>query len=173
MKVNFFKILIFIFVIFFLYIFWLGLKKDNNYNTKNLTGSKITSFQLSSIHNSDLISDKALSQNQFTLINFFASWCAPCRLEHRYLIKLANQNQKIKILGINFKDNKNNALSFLNELGDPYNFVAEDSDGKASIFFGIYGIPESILINQDLTIIKKIVGPIDEKQFMEILKLIQ
>jgi len=173
MKINFFKILIFIFIIFFLSIFWLGLKKDNNYNTKNLIGSKITSFQLPSIHNSDLISDKDLNQNRFTLINFFASWCAQCRLEHKYLIKLANQNKKIKILGINFKDNKNNALSFLNELGDPYNFVAEDTDGKASIFFGIYGIPESILINQNLTIIKKIIGPIDEKQFMEILKLIQ
>jgi cytochrome c biogenesis protein CcmG/thiol:disulfide interchange protein DsbE len=76
-------------------------------------------------------------------------------------------------LGINFKDKRNNALSFLNELGDPYNFVAQDTDGKASILFGIYGIPESILINKDLTIIKKIVGPIDQKQFEDILKLIQ
>ena len=173
MKVNFFKILIFIFVIFFLYIFWLGLKKDNNYNTKNLTGSKITSFQLSSIHNSDLISDKALSQNQFTLINFFASWCAPCRLEHKYLIELAQKNENIKIVGINFKDKKNNALKFLYELGDPYSLIAEDPEGKASILFGIYGIPESILINKELTIIKKIIGPIDQKQLKEILKLTQ
>jgi cytochrome c biogenesis protein CcmG/thiol:disulfide interchange protein DsbE len=150
-----------------------GIKKDNNYNTKNLTGSKISSFKLPSIHSGDMISDETLKQNQFTLINFFASWCAPCRLEHKYLIKLADHNKNLKILGINFKDKKNNALKFLNDLGDPYYFVAEDLNGKASILFGIYGIPESILIDKDLTIIKKIIGPIDQKQLKEILKLVQ
>jgi cytochrome c biogenesis protein CcmG, thiol:disulfide interchange protein DsbE len=173
MKINFYTIIIFGFVTFFLSIFWLGLERDNNYNTKNLTGKKIASFSLSSIHNNDLISEEILRKNKFTLINFFSSWCAPCRLEHKYLIKLAKQNKNIKILGINFKDKRNNALNFLSELGDPYNFVAEDKDGKASIFFGVYGIPESILIKKDLTIIKKIIGPIDQKQFDDIIKLTQ
>ena len=171
MKINFFKIIIFSFVIFFLLIFFLGLKKNSNYNTKNLIGSKISSFLLPSIYSSDLISEEALKQNQFTLINFFASWCAPCRQEHKYLLKLNNQNKNIKILGINFKDKKNNALIFLNELGNPYNSVLEDPDGRASVLFGIYGIPESILINKELTIIKKIIGPIDKKQLEEILNL--
>ena len=173
MKINFFKIITFSFVIFFLAIFWLGLKKDNNYDTRSLTGSKLSSFQLSSLYDSSFISDEDLKQNQFTLINFFASWCSPCRLEHKYLIMLANQNKDIKILGINFKDKKNNALSFLNELGNPYNFVAEDKDGKASILFGIYGIPESILINKELIIVKKIIGPMNQKQLKEILNLIK
>ena len=74
-------------------MFWLGLNKDNSYNTKKLIGSKISSFQLKSFHNNNLISDKILEQNQFTLINFFASWCAPCRLEHKYLIELAKKNE--------------------------------------------------------------------------------
>jgi cytochrome c biogenesis protein CcmG, thiol:disulfide interchange protein DsbE len=173
MKINFFKIIIFSFITFFLLVFWLGLKKDNSYNTTNLIGNKISSFQLASIHNSDLISDELLKQNEFTLINIFASWCAPCRLEHKYLIKLANQNRNVKILGINFKDKKNNALNFLNKLGNPYNFVAEDLDGKASILFGTYGVPESILVDKELTIIKKIIGPIGQRQFEEILKLTQ
>ena len=168
MKINFLKIIIFCFTIFFL-----GLKKDNNYNTKNLIGSKISSFQIKSIHGNNFISEEFLKQNEFTLINFFASWCAPCRLEHKYLIKLANQNKKVKILGINFKDKKNNALNFLNELGDPYNFIAEDKDGKASVSFGVYGIPESLLVNNELTIIKKIIGPINFQQYEEILNLIQ
>jgi len=106
MKINFFKIITFSFVIFFLAIFWLGLKKDNNYDTRSLTGSKLSSFQLSSLYDGSFISDEDLKQNQFTLINFFASWCSPCRLEHKYLIMLANQNKDIKILGINFKDKK-------------------------------------------------------------------
>ena len=106
MKTNFSKIIIFSFVIFIISVFWMGLKKDNNYNTKNLTGNEISNFKLSSIYNSDVISNEALKQNQFTLINFFASWCAPCRLEHKYLIKLSNHNKNTKILGVNFKDKK-------------------------------------------------------------------
>ncbi len=173
MKNKVLKIIIFIFAIFFFSIFWLGLKKDNNYNTKDLTGGKLTNFQLQSIYNSDLITEENLKQNQFTLINFFASWCAPCRLEHKYLMQLTNQKKNIKIVGVNFKDKKKNAKSFLNEFGDPYNFVAEDVDGKASILFGIYGIPESILVNEELTIIKKVIGPIDQKKLEEIFRLIQ
>jgi|TARA_B100001093_G_scaffold465774_2_gene483690 cytochrome c biogenesis protein CcmG, thiol:disulfide interchange protein DsbE len=173
MKTNFFKIVAFCFVIFFISVFWLGLKIDNNYNTKNLTGSSISSFKLISLNNNNLISSEDLKQNKFTLINFFASWCAPCRAEHKYLINLANENKQIKLLGINFKDKKNNAMNFLNKLGNPYDYVAQDLEGKTSILFGVYGIPESILINSELIVIKKIIGPIDQVQYEEILKLIQ
>jgi cytochrome c biogenesis protein CcmG/thiol:disulfide interchange protein DsbE len=173
MKISISKIIIFSFVIFFLSIFWLGLKKNNNYDTKNIIGNKISNFQLPSIYNNKFISEESIKKNKFTLINFFASWCVPCRAEHKYLLNLSNKNNDIKILGINFKDKKNNAINFLNELGDPYNFVAEDPNGKASIIFGIYGIPESILVNSELVIIKKIIGPIDLTQYEEILQSIQ
>ncbi len=172
MNISISKIIIFGFVTFSLFIFWQGLRKDNNYDTKSLIGNRISDFQLTEISNNDqYISEEDLKKNKFTLINFFASWCAPCRQEHKYLLKLNNQNKNIKILGINFKDKKNNALIFLNELGNPYNSILEDPDGRASILFGIYGIPESILINKELTIIKKIIGPMDQKQFEEILNL--
>jgi len=173
MKINISKIIIFIFVGFFLLIFWLGLKKDNNYDTKNIIGNKIDSFQLSSIYSNKFISEEILKENKFTLINFFASWCAPCRAEHEYLLNLSNNSKDIKILGINFKDKKNNAISFLNELGDPYDSVGYDNDGKISISFGIYGIPESILVDQNLIVIKKIIGPIDQNQYNEILELVE
>jgi cytochrome c biogenesis protein CcmG/thiol:disulfide interchange protein DsbE len=173
MKISISKIIIFSFVIFFLSIFWLGLKKNNNYDTENVIGNKISNFQLTSIYNNKLISEEDLKKNKFTLINFFASWCAPCRTEHKYLLNLSNNNKNVKILGVNFKDKKNNAISFLKELGDPYDFVAADTGGKASILFGIYGIPESILVNNELVIIKKIVGPINLKHYEEILQLIQ
>ena len=173
MKIDISKIIIFSFVIFFLSIFWLGLKKDNNYDTKNIIGNKIDSFQLSSIYSNKFISEEILKENKFTLINFFASWCAPCRAEHEYLLNLSNNSKDIKILGINFKDKKNNAISFLNELGDPYDSVGYDNDGKISISFGIYGIPESILVDQNLIVIKKIIGPIDQNQYNEILELVE
>jgi cytochrome c biogenesis protein CcmG/thiol:disulfide interchange protein DsbE len=106
MKISISKIIIFSFVIFFLSIFWLGLKKNNNYDTENVIGNKISNFQLTSIYNNKLISEEDLKKNKFTLINFFASWCAPCRTEHKYLLNLSNNNKNVKILGVNFKDKK-------------------------------------------------------------------
>jgi cytochrome c biogenesis protein CcmG/thiol:disulfide interchange protein DsbE len=174
MKISISKIIIFTFVIFFLLVFWRGLKINNNYDTKNLIGKKISKFQLIEIDNNNrYISEEDLKQNKYTLINFFASWCAPCRSEHKYLVNLSKEKKEIKIIGINFKDKKNNAINFLKELGNPYNFVGKDSEGKISILFGIYGIPESILVDNNLTVIKKIVGPIDQIQYDEILKLTQ
>ena len=174
MKISILKITIFSFVIFFLLVFWKGLKIDNNYNTKTLIGKKISNFKLIEINNDDqYISEVDFKNNRYTLINFFASWCAPCRVEHKYLLNLAKEQKKIKIIGINFKDKKNNAIKFLEELGNPYNLVGIDPDGRISILFGIYGIPESILIDNNLTVIKKIVGPIDQIQYNQILKLIQ
>jgi len=174
MKISITKIIIFCFVIFSLSVFWRGLKINKNYDTKNLIGSRISNFKLSEINNNEqYISEKNLKKNKYTLINFFASWCAPCRTEHKYLLNLSNTNKEIKIIGLNYKDKKINANNFLNELGNPYDFVGKDIDGKISILFGIYGIPESILINNELIVIKKIIGPINKAQFNEILKLIQ
>ena len=92
-------------------------------------------------------------------------------MEHKYLLSLSEK--KIKIVGINFKDKNINANNFLKELGNPYDFVGKDIDGKISILFGIYGIPETILVDNELTVIKKIIGPIDEIQYDDILKIIQ
>ena len=174
MKISISKIIIFSLVIFFLFVFWRGLQIDNNYDTKSLEGNRIDKFQLNEIgNNNQYISEVDLKKNKYTLINFFASWCAPCRTEHKYLMNLSNENKQIKIIGINFKDKKKNAMNFLEELGNPYDFVGKDSEGKISVLFGIYGIPESIVVDKNLTIIKKIVGPIDQTQYEEILKLVK
>ena len=86
---------------------------------------------------------------------------------------LLQSESQIKILGINFKDKKSNALTFLKELGDPYNYSASDPEGRTSIKLGIYGIPESILIDKDLKIIKKYIGPIGNQEYKEIIKIIK
>ena len=82
-----------------------------------------------------------------------------------------SQLRNIKILGVNFKDKKNNALNFLNNLGNPYHYLAKDDQGKQSVNFGIYGIPESILENKEFIVIKKFVGPLNLEDFNEIKKI--
>ena len=92
---------------------------------------------------------KILKKIIIHLINFWASWCAPCRIEHPHLMELSKE-KNLKILGVNFKDKKINALKFLKDLGNPYDYLAKDSKVKQSVNFGIYGIPESILIDNKL-----------------------
>tara|TARA_B100000963_G_C22332198_1_gene539182 strand:- start:393 stop:656 length:264 start_codon:yes stop_codon:yes gene_type:complete len=84
-----------------------------------------------------------------------------------------SQKKNLKIAGINFKDKETQANTFLNKLGDPYDLLAKDKNGKQSVRFGIYGIPESILINKDLMIIEKFVGPLSNEDYNNILKIIE
>ena len=83
-----------------------------------------------------------------------------------------SKNENLKILGINFKDDKSKANQFIKELGNPFYLIASDTNGKTSVSFGVFGIPETLLINNDLIIIKKYIGPINEKDVNKIEKLV-
>ena len=165
------KSIIIIIFVFILGIFFLSLNRTTNYNTEYLVGNKIEIIELQSLVGEKIFVNEDLKKNSFTLINFWASWCAPCRIEHPLLMQLSNE-QNIKILGVNFKDKKINALKFLKDLGDPYEYLTRDSNGKQSVNFGIYGIPESILIDNKLTIIKKFVGPLTKQDLNNIKEII-
>ena len=165
------KITIIFLLIFILGIFFLSLNKSSNYNTESLVGNKLGEIELVSFEDDSIFTNDDFKKNSFTLINFWASWCAPCRIEHPQLMELSKENN-IKILGVNFKDKKINALKFLEELGNPYDYLAKDNNGKQSVNFGIYGIPESILINNESIVLKKFIGPLNEQDFNDIKKII-
>ena len=169
MKIKFRNFFVYSLAIFILSLFFLALNKNQNYETKTLINKKIGNFSLKSMDDKTLINSVDLKENNFTLINFWASWCAPCRLEHRNLIKLKDYN--VKILGINFKDKKNHAIKFLKDLGNPYYLLAKDEAGKESVKFGVYGIPESILVDNNLKVIKKFIGPLDDNDFKQIVEM--
>ena len=164
MEKRIFKLLIIFFIIFFLGLFFIALKKSSIYDTKDLVGNRLENINLDHFYEDKLITEKDIKNSDFILINFWASWCAPCRIEHPFLLEL-NGEKKLKILGVNFKDKNENATKFLNELGNPYDLLTKDEFGKNSINFGIYGIPESILVNSELVIIKKFIGPISAEDF--------
>jgi len=155
-----------------LLLFFFGLKNSNDYNTLNLAGNKIDNIELTGLENNNKIYIENLLSDKYTLINFWASWCMPCKIEHKFLLSL-KKDKNLKILGINFKDKKKNSIIFLEELGNPYYFLAEDKSGKVSVKLGIYGIPESILVDKNFTIIKKFIGPINSSDYNDIIKIIK
>jgi len=167
MKKKFISFTIFLLLLFVLSVFLIGLNKNPLYDTKSLEGQRIKNFELEHFDKEKIIVKEDLQDSNFTLINFWASWCSPCKLEHPYLLKLKN-NKNIKIIGVNFKDKQNNAIDFLKSYGNPYDILTKDNSGKQSINFGIYGIPESILIDKNLVIIKKFIGPILSNDYKNI-----
>ena len=166
------KAIIFFIFLFILSVFFIGLNRDTNYNTVNQIKKEIPDFKVSYLNKENFFAKKDLRKNNFTLINFWASWCAPCRIEHPVLIRLSDE-KNIKIVGVNFKDKKKQAEKFLDELGNPYDVSTKDTNGKQSVLFGIYGIPESILINKELIVIKKFVGPLSANDFDYIKEIIK
>ncbi len=164
------SIIVFLFI-FVLLVFYNSLNREINYSTDYLVGNKLTNINLKSFDDNKIYTSEDIQKSRYTLINFWASWCAPCRIEHPYLMQLSKE-KNLKILGVNFKDKKINASKFLNELGNPYYYMAKDTTGKQSVNFGIYGIPESILIDNETIVLKKFVGPLNEQNLNDIKEII-
>jgi len=101
------------------------------------------------------------------LVNFFATWCKPCRDEHNYVKDFSNQ-EGIEVIGINYKDNEQKAIEWLKELGNPYSNIAVDKNGRIAIDWGVYGIPETFVVNSKGIIKYRHVGPITKKIYKKI-----
>ncbi len=169
MKISFSKIIIFSIFIFIILVFFLALNNEKRYSTENIVGKEIDNFEIKFLSNEEIFTKKDLDNGSYYLINIWASWCLPCRKEHPYLLKL-KKNKNLKIIGINFKDKNMNAKNFLKELGNPYEVSLSDPDGTKSIVFGVFGVPETILINQNYIITKKFIGPLDSDDLSIIMK---
>ena len=169
------KVIAITLILFFLItfvIFFKGLKNPNLYTPILNQEKKVPSFELKSFEdNSKIISEKIFRDNKYYLMNIWASWCIPCRDEHKFLMEL-KKDRKIELIGFNYKDNFKNAASFLKDLGNPYNMIVSDKDGIASINWGAYGVPESFLIHEN-KIIRRFIGPINNEDFSEIKKIIR
>ena len=154
------------FIIIFL-IFYKGLKETNIYIPKSEIQKKIPIFSSVKFYsNENVNSSEIFNSNKFYLLNIWASWCVPCRQEHAYLMRLS-ENNKVILIGLNYKDNFNNAQNFLLKLGNPYEVILLDEDGTISIEWGAYGVPETFLIHKN-KIVAKYIGPLNEELINEI-----
>ena len=110
--------------------------------------------------NKDLVD--ILKSNKIKIINFWASWCLPCEVEHPILMGLSKKSDFV-IIGINYKDTEEGSAQFLNEKGNPYDLIIIDDKGKMGIEMGLTGVPETFVVNDQGKIIYRIVGPINNE----------
>ena len=138
----------------------------------NLLDKKVPRFETESLlKNENFVSSKEFG-NEIILVNFFATWCGPCRDEHVY-IKRFTDERGIRIIGINYKDSSGNAIEWLKNLGNPYSDVPLDDNGRIAIDWGVYGIPETFIVNSKGIIKYRHVGPITKKTYKKINLLIK
>lgn len=124
-------------------------------------GQPAPAVVLSEFSGKELFDDSDLRDGEVKLVNYWASWCAPCRVEHPNLEALSQEG--ITIYGVNYKDQEDNAASFLEELGDPYAAIGRDEKGRMALDWGVYGVPETYVIDGEGKIILRFAGPITQR----------
>jgi cytochrome c biogenesis protein CcmG/thiol:disulfide interchange protein DsbE len=167
-KKNIKLVLLFILLSFAFIGFYISLFKDKKVDPQVLINKELPDLDGKSLFSDKNINIKNLNLDETFIINIFASWCAPCKVEHPYLVKLKDQN--LKIIGINYKDTIKNAKLFLTKYENPYYKVLIDKDSELSINLGAFGVPETYLVNSNNVIILKHIGPIDENFYNSIIK---
>ena len=147
-------------VVFFARLEWGG---DPSLVPSPLIGHPAPQFTLPPLDGLNLPGlSRADLDGHVTLVNVFASWCVPCRDEHPALIALA-KDPRFRIVGINYKDNADDARKFLTDLGNPYTAIGVDSAGRTAIDWGVYGVPETFIVGPDGIIDGKVIGPLTDE----------
>lgn len=140
-------------------LFFFGMLRENPDELPSaLTGQPAPDLRIEPLSGQPVLSPEALRDGEVKLVNFWASWCAPCRVEHPQLMALAAEG--IPIHGINYKDSEANAAGFLADLGDPFTLAGSDPQGRTGIDWGVYGVPETFVLDGQGTIIARFAGPI-------------
>ena len=140
-------------------MFAVGLGRDSTKIPSALIGKPVPPFALPPVQGRTLGLSSTDLGGDVSLVNVFASWCAPCRQEHPLFLDLKKRGT-IPLHGINYKDRPEDASSWLNELGDPYTRTGADRDGRVAIDWGVYGVPETFIVDRSGVIAYKHIGPL-------------
>ena len=147
--------------------FFLGLRRDPGLLPSALIDKPAPAFALPGLGARPGIASADLS-GKVVLVNFFASWCVPCRVEHPLLMRLAEEG-KVTLWGIDYKDKPEDATRLLAQLGDPYGRIGVDESGRTAIDFGVYGVPETYVVDKEGRIRYRQVGPISAETWDRVL----
>ena len=141
--------------------FWGMNRGDPDALPSALAGQPVPALELSQLGDLRSFDEETLRQPGVKLVNYWASWCAPCRVEHPTLAALAAEG--VPIYGVNFKDDPRKALKFLADLGDPYAAVGADESGRTALEWGVYGVPETYVVDSNGVIILRYAGPVTQR----------
>ena len=173
MKKQFLKLpIIIFFIILFIFFYLLIIDRNPSKVPSALLNKSVPNFEAESLIKNEKFSSSKEFGEKIVLVNFFATWCKPCRDEHAFIKRFAD-NQNIKVIGINYKDDSEKAIKWLQKLGNPYSSVAIDRSGKIAIDWGVYGIPETFIINSKGKIKYRHVGAVTPKIYKKINQLIE
>lgn len=143
-------------------MFYLGMQREDPEALPSARiGQEAPGMALISLGGKPMLEDAALREPGVKLVNYWASWCAPCRAEHPNLVALAEEG--IPVFGINYKDDPAKALAFLDELGDPYTAIGADETGRTALDWGLYGVPETYVIDGEGRVVLRFAGPITQR----------
>ncbi len=163
------------FVVFLLIAlaFYAGLKRENPDELPSvLIGNFAPKLNLTPLGEKEIPTVNDLKSNEIKFVNFWASWCLPCRAEHDIIKVITDSGYKV--IGVNYKDKQKNALLFLDELGDPFFKVGSDTSGRTGINWGLYGIPETFILDSQGKVLLRHPGPITlsvfENKFLPLIK---
>lgn len=143
-------------------LFFLGMQRENPDELPSaFEGKPAPAVEVVPLGDAATFGDDDLRDGTVKLVNFWASWCAPCRVEHPNLEEMAENG--ITIYGVNYKDKPQNALKFLDELGNPFAAMGADEAGRMGINWGVYGVPETYVIDGQGKIVLRFAGPITDR----------
>ena len=145
----------------FIPIFLVALFRDPSEIPSPFIDEPAPAFELPTLRDPARIVSNADIEGRAVLVNIWATWCVGCREEHDFLMQLA-RSEVVPIIGINWRDNRDEALQWLQALGDPYEFSGYDELNRVGIDWGVYGAPETFLVNEDGIVVYKHLGPLDE-----------
>ena len=155
--------LILLTIVCLFFLLFILFEKNPNKPPSALLDKDLPSFSSTSLYNKNKSLDSNDLKEKYTLINFFASWCTPCRAEHHLFFEIKKEKPDLFILGFAHKDDPSESRKYLEEEGNPYSFVGLDQDGKIAFEFGVFGLPETFIVNSKGKIVFKHTGPLTKK----------
>lgn len=143
-------------------LFYVGMQRDNpDALPTALAGQPAPQTTFEPLGNETLLVDGDLRKGDAKLVNFWASWCGPCRAEHPSLTRLADDG--VPVYGVNYKDRPGDALGFLDELGNPFGAIGVDASGRQAIDWGVAAVPETFVLDGEGNIVLRFAGPITQR----------
>jgi cytochrome c biogenesis protein CcmG, thiol:disulfide interchange protein DsbE len=156
--------------------FAIGLTRDPREVPSPFIGKPAPAFTLTQLHDEKVAFTPADMKGKVWLLNVWASWCVSCRVEHPLLVEMSKRNV-VPIVGLNYKDKRDEGLQWLAKFGNPYMLSAFDVEGRVGIDYGVYGVPETFVIDKQGVIRYKQIGPVTpealEKKILPLIRQLQ